>query len=73
MNAENSTTILAENEEMVPQMFYDLLVKVLGPEIDIIDIKEPVLEVIEISNIPDEELERVMKEIRDAGGTVTES
>lgn len=70
MVGENSTTILAENEEMVPQMFYDLLVKVLGSEIDI---KEPVLEVIEISNIPDEEVERVMKEIRDAGGAVTES
>ena len=65
-----NTTILVENDEMEPQMFYDLLVKVLGSGIDI---KEPVLEEIEISNIPDEEVERVTREVREAGGRILEN
>lgn len=70
MTAENTTTLLAENKEMPPQFFYDLLVKTLRPEITI---KEPVLEVIAITNIPPEEVERVIKAVRDSGGTITES
>lgn len=69
MEGEKNKSILVVTEEMPPQCLYDLLVKTLGSEIIV---KRPVLEVIQISNIPNEEVERVIMAIRDAGGEITE-
>ena len=69
MDPEKFETLLVENGEMPPQFFYDLLAKALNPEISV---AEPVLDVIKISNIPPEDLERIIKIVRDSGGRIIE-